>query len=158
MIRLLDLIPDIENRVSLNELTGERRTDHDLDRMVETFVRETLGVSGSRWAYHFDLDDEGLDFEDTITVRIKHDPDDMGSWRRLGWDVAGTDGQAMRALPLVAWAILVVVGGKADTTTMEIEAQVWAKSRPEANSNASPERKRQNAAFLNLGGARRRPA
>lgn len=155
MIRLLDLLPEIENRIKLNDLTGVK-LDHDLNRMVEAFIRDKLGVSGASWSYGFDFDQEGWEFEDCIVVSIKLDPTDPASWRRIGWDVTDADGKMLRSLPVVSWALAVVAGGKAERSQMELEAELWATQRSAANTNVSPERKRQNANFLSLGGPRRR--
>lgn len=156
MIRLLDLLPEIENRLVLNELTGVKK-DHSLESMIESFIRDQLGVEGRSWEYYLHLEGgDFYDFEDSVTVSVPLNPRDPASWRSIGWDVTSTDGKFLRVLQHVGWAIIVCAGGKATRSQVEIEAEAWAKARPSAANRVAPERKRQNDAFLNLGQNNRR--
>ena len=148
MIRLLDLpgVEAIENRLTLNQLTGVRE-DHELDRMVGRVIGEVFNV-GCRWDWEWTPDnDNDLDSDEDI--------DDVTAWRRDGWDVTARDGSEARCLELLEWAMEVVQAGVGGRPKLEIERDMWARTK-EAETRADPRRAAQNAQFVQLGGRGRR--
>lgn len=152
MIRVLDLplVPEIENRMKLDALVPSRETDHDLERMIERLVKETLGVPCPSYMYFDDLySDDCVDTDD--------DEDDIASWRKDGFDIRDEDGAVLKCLGRIDWALEVVVSGFGERTRIEIEADLWKRSKA-LDEAANQNHRAKDASFLKLGGRRTRRA
>lgn len=153
MIRLLDLplVPEIENRVTLHEMVPARETDHHLEQMIDTLIRETLGVPYPSYMYT-DIIYGSPDDDD---VEDDSDDDDITSWRKDGFDVRGEDGKELRCLTRIDWALEVVIAGRADRSRLDIEASIWKRSKA-LDDAVNQNHKAKDQAFLQLGARRRR--
>lgn len=152
MIRLLDLplVPEIENRIRLNAMVPSRETDHDLERMIETLLRETLGVRLPSYMYSEALYADG-------DPDIDDDDDDITSWRKDGFDIRGEDGAELKCMDRIDWALEVVVAGLGERTRIEIEADLWKRSKA-LDDAVNQNQRAKDRQFLQLGGPRRRRA
>jgi hypothetical protein len=153
MIRLLDLplVPEIENRIRLNAMVPSRETDHDLERMIETLVRETLGCRLPSYMYSDALYGDGDYVDDD------DDDDDITSWRKDGFDIRGEDGAELKCMKRIDWALEVVVAGLGERTRIEIEADLWKRSKL-LDEAVNQNHKAKDRQFLALGGRGRRRA
>ncbi|WP_438852568.1 hypothetical protein [Brevundimonas nasdae] len=149
-IRLFSVpgVPEIENRLILNDLTGTR-IDHDLDRKIAKVIWESFGIEGTpefhfEWAY----DDEGENAQ-RIT-NIEH-------WRRAGWDITDNAGQELRCVSRFRAALICVAEGYAGKSMIDLEATIWRENKAK-DEIVPPSLKAQNQNFLALGRPRRRPA
>lgn len=149
MIRLLDLplVPEIENRIRLNAMVPTRETDHDLERMIERLVRETLGIPFPKYTYSDVLFPDGDYVED--------EDDDITSWRKDGFDIRGEDGAKLRCMEHLDWALEVVVAGRGERTRIEIEAEIWKRSKA-LDEAVNQNHRTKDRQFLDLGDRRRR--
>lgn len=148
MIRLFDIpgIPEIENRMRLNALTGVRE-DHDLDRMILKVIAEVFALKSECDPYDvsFYIEDDDSDQEA------------VAAWRQDGWDVTRPDGQVLECLSRFAWNLAAASEGITKRSMVELEALVWG-ARNAASPNRDPREKARNHQFLSLGPRRRSAA
>lgn len=163
MIRLLDL-PDFQRlnaRMVQNRIVGVTE-DHDLHAQIDTALQSVFGMEP--WDYREDVEfiylGEDGEWVFPLDDGSSTSADEMGeliqAWRRLGWDVTDADGKVAACLAAFRWAMLIASAGLKGKPMVEIEAEVWTRKRPAANSNATPKQKAMNNAFLSFGDQRRR--
>lgn len=156
MIRLLDLpgVRVIESRARLNALTASRN-DHDLDRMVETFQVEVLGIPGRPGSYLQAWDDYLWDngLQEVDEAEDEAALSDIEIWRKDGWDIAGDDGKELICFNLIQEALECIDLGLTGFPKIEIEAAIW-KAMKANDTSVDPKVAKHNQAFLQLGGRR----
>ncbi|MGX8273232.1 hypothetical protein ACWQV9_11160 [Brevundimonas diminuta] len=147
MVRLFDIpgIPEIENRLVLNALTGVKK-DHELDRMIEAVMRDTFELDPI-----YELSGMIFEWGDGSDAAI------ISGWRQAQWDVTGPDGKVLEAVNIFGEAMAAMVEGLGQRSMVELEATTWAnKNAPKARID--PKTKARNQQFLNLGPRRRSAA
>ncbi|MGH6977843.1 MAG: hypothetical protein ACRED4_00890, partial [Brevundimonas sp.] len=159
MIRLLDF-PGAERLQARMELLPQASPTSDA--RTRELLEGIAGVLGFKldWGGWIDYPplapgEELIDIDPYLDAEL--DGEGIAFWRERGWDIAGPNGKRVSFFDMVRTPLIIVEEGRCGCSKMEVEAALWSQGRSSQPSR-DPVRKRQDAAFLNLGTPSRRRA
>jgi len=151
MIRLLDIpgVPELDARLELvpeATATSDPVTRQRLEQIVG-FLGLRLGFWGGIDAPDVANDDWLIDCHSEARLVVW--------WRKRGWDVTRDDGSVCRCYNALRPALAYIEQGCGGSSKVQVEAAIWKVQRA-AQQGPDPKQRRQDEAFLALGGRGRR--